>query len=225
MDGYLYTKQISKTFAKDQQQITVLKGVDFQIARGESVVITGPSGAGKSTFLHILGTLEVPSSGKLYYQAEDIFSKKESAMSAFRNQKIGFIFQFHHLIAMLSALENVMLPLLIRQVSQEIARRKAEEMLARVGLADRLTHRPSELSGGEQQRVAIARALVGDPEILLGDEPTGNLDSQTGKQVQDLLMELKSEKKLTLVVVTHDTSMLSRFERHLSIRDGLLMEP
>ncbi len=225
MAGYFYTKQISKTFAKDQQQITVLRGIDLEVASGESVVITGPSGAGKSTFLHILGTLEVPSSGKLFYQNEDVFSKKESAISAFRNQKIGFIFQFHHLIAMLSALENVMLPLLIRQVSQEIARRKAEEMLARVGLAERLKHRPAELSGGEQQRVAIARALVGEPEILLGDEPTGNLDTKTGKQIQDLLMELKRERKLTLVVVTHDTSMLSRFERHLSMQDGLLMEP
>jgi len=180
----------------------------------------GASGVGKSTLLHILGTLERPSAGKVHWEGADVFALDDRSLAAFRNRKVGFVFQFHHLLAEFNALENVMMPALIARLPQLAAREQAEAILVRVGLKERLTHRVSTLSGGEQQRVAVARALVLKPEVLLADEPTGNLDPKSGSRVQELILELNRERGLTSVIVTHNLEMARVLDRQITLLEG-----
>lgn len=203
----LSAKGIQKNFKKGKLVIPVLKGVDFELERGESVAIIGSSGAGKSTLMHILGTLDEPTSGKVFFQGKDIFSSSEEDRSRFRNRHLGFIFQFHYLLPEFSALENVMMPGLIAGRDEKVLKSTAEELLAEVGLSHRLSHQPGELSGGESQRVAVARALLMGPDILLGDELTGNLDSENSENLISILMDLNKRKSISLVVVTHDRNV------------------
>ena len=209
-----------KTFIKDGNRIDALKGIDLDIASAESLALVGVSGAGKSTLVHILGTLDHPTQGRVLYNGVDVFTWPEKRLAAFRNTRIGFVFQFHHLLPEFSGLENVMLPALINGLAKREARKKAEGLLKDVGLGDRMTHKPGELSGGEQQRVAVARALIMAPDILLADEPTGNLDTETGKIIEDLLIDLHRERNVTLVVVTHNQSLAQRMSRSVGLRDG-----
>jgi lipoprotein-releasing system ATP-binding protein len=209
-----------KTFKHNGIQVEVLTGVDLDIHRGETLAVVGASGVGKSTLLHILGTLERPSGGQVQWEGEDVFSLDDRSLAAFRNRKVGFVFQFHHLLAEFNALENVMMPALIARFPQAQAREQAEAILTRVGLKDRLTHRVSTLSGGEQQRVAVARALVLEPEVLLADEPTGNLDPKSGTRVQELILELNRERGLTSVIVTHNLEMTRSLDRKITLLDG-----
>ncbi len=213
-------ENLNKTFLKDGLKIEVLKGLNFHIATGESLAVVGVSGSGKSTLIHILGTLDHPTSGTVLFDGVDVFTWPEQRLSSFRNQKIGFVFQFHNLLPEFNALENTMMPALIRRVSKPEARRKAEAILNEVGLGDRMTHKPGELSGGEQQRVAIARALILEPEILLADEPTGNLDTETGKKIEEILITLNKTKRITLIVVTHNESLACRMSQQIGLRDG-----
>lgn len=213
-------ENLNKTFLKDGLKIEVLKGLNFHIATGESLAVVGVSGSGKSTLIHILGTLDHPTSGTVLFDGVDVFTWPEQRLSAFRNQKIGFVFQFHNLLPEFNALENTMMPALIRRVPKPEARRKAEAILNEVGLGDRMTHKPGELSGGEQQRVAIARALILEPEILLADEPTGNLDTETGKKIEEVLITLNKTKRITLIVVTHNESLACRMSQQIGLRDG-----
>jgi lipoprotein-releasing system ATP-binding protein len=209
-----------KTFRHNGIQVEVLTGVDLDIRRGETLAVVGASGVGKSTLLHILGTLERPSIGKVQWDGQDIFSLDDRSLAAFRNRKVGFVFQFHHLLAEFNALENVMMPALIARLPQPVARDLAEAILVRVGLKERLTHRVTTLSGGEQQRVAVARALVLEPEVLLADEPTGNLDPKSGGRVQELILELNHERGLTSVIVTHNLEMARVLDRQITLLDG-----
>ena len=205
---------------KNYGALPILRGLDFQISAGEAVCILGASGAGKSTFLQILGTLDRPTRGNVYFQGEDLFSKSDAELSRFRSKRLGFVFQFHHLLGEFSALENVMMPGRIAGVGVKDCRRRAHALLDYLGLTARATHHPSELSGGEKQRVAIARALFHRPPLLLADEPTGNLDSENSRKIQDLFFSLKEEMGLTLVVVTHDDQFAARFPRRVRVADG-----
>jgi lipoprotein-releasing system ATP-binding protein len=209
-----------KTFRHNGIQVEVLTGVDLDIRQGETLAVVGASGVGKSTLLHILGTLERPSAGKVQWEGKDVFSLDDRSLAAFRNRKVGFVFQFHHLLAEFNALENVMMPALIARLPQPVAREQAEAILVRVGLKERLTHRVSTLSGGEQQRVAVARALVLEPEVLLADEPTGNLDPKSGSRVQELILELNRERGLTSVIVTHNLEMARILDRQITLLEG-----
>ena len=214
---------VSKNFPPPSA-LEVLRGVELKLAAGEGVAVVGSSGSGKTTLLHILGTLERPSSGQVLYQGGDIFAQPPDRLAAFRNRSIGFIFQFHHLLPEFSALENAMLPGLIAGLPPASARRRAEDLLERVGLAQRRHHRMGELSGGEQQRVAIARALIMEPRLLLADEPTGNLDPKTGEQVFELLRQLNAQFGLTMVMVTHNHQLAARLDRVLQLAGGRLTE-
>ncbi len=205
---------------KDYGALHILRGLDFEVVRGEAVCILGASGAGKSTFLHILGTLDRPTRGTVYYQSEDLFTKNDNELSSFRSRMLGFVFQFHHLLGEFTALENVMMPGRIAGHTVAECRARAQSLLDYLGLTPRLTHYPSQLSGGEQQRVAIARSLYHKPLILLADEPTGNLDSENSLKIQDLFFQLKEEMGLTLIVVTHDTRFAGRFPRSVKMADG-----
>ncbi len=211
---------LSKQFAKDGTTLEILRGLTFEVLAGESVAILGASGAGKSTLLHILGTLDHPSSGSLLIRGEDVFSWDENRLASFRNRKIGFVFQFHHLLPEFSSLENVMMPALIHRINKSEARKRAEFVLNEVGLSDRVTHKPGELSGGEQQRVAVARALIMEPDIILADEPTGNLDTETGQRVEDVLVDLNKRLGITLIIVTHNQLLAERLNRSIGLRDG-----
>ena len=217
----LSTKCVTKAYSMDGSRLEVLKGVDINIHKGEAVCIMGVSGAGKSTLLHILGTLDMPTLGKVYYQGEDLTRKSDDQLASFRNKKMGFVFQFHHLLPELTALENVSLPARVGGKSKEESEGKAESLLDLLGLKKRKSHYPSELSGGERQRVAIARSLVQEPEILFADEPSGNLDSENGKVIQDLFFQLQKDLGLTLIVVTHDQEFADRFPRVYKLRNGV----
>lgn len=201
-----------------------MKEVNLNIARGDTLAIVGASGVGKSTLLHLIGALDRPSDGRVLYHDFDVFSLDETALAQFRNRKVGFVFQFHHLMPEFSALENTMLPALIARMSRKHAEELARDILAKVGLEDRVLHKPGELSGGEQQRVAVARALILKPEVLLADEPTGNLDEKTGDKIFDLLLGLNAEQGLTTVVVTHNRSLAERMNRTVTIMDGAIEE-
>ena len=220
MPALIEAHNLHKSYGEASERVEVLKGVDFAVEAGEAVAVLGASGAGKSTLLHLLGTLDKPSEGRVTFEGNDLFSLSDPELSRFRNRTMGFVFQFHHLLPMLSARENVMLPLLIGGEGQGPAGQAAEAMLDGVGLADRIEHRPAELSGGEQQRVAIARALIAEPRVLFADEPTGNLDSRTGEEVADLLMKLHQARKMTLVVVTHNERLAQRLPRNVRMQDG-----
>ncbi|MCX5835922.1 MAG: ABC transporter ATP-binding protein [Deltaproteobacteria bacterium] len=213
-------KDLSKTFIKDGNSSEVLKGVDCTIAQGQSLAILGVSGSGKSTHIHILGTLDHPTSGNVLFDDVNVFDWNENKLADFRNRKIGFVFQFHNLLPEFSSLENTMMPALIQDMPYREAKERAEAILNEVGLGNRLTHKPGELSGGEQQRVAVARALINEPEIILADEPTGNLDTETGKKIEDLLVRFNQNKNITLVVVTHNKSLADRMSQSIGLKDG-----
>ena len=213
---------LCKRFTNGGASIEVLKDLDFDLSAGESVAIVGASGIGKSTLLHIIGTLDRPDSGQLLFNGEDVCAYDDLKLAKFRNQAVGFVFQFHHLLPEFSALENAMMPALISGTGKQKASQAAEEILVRVGLKDRLHYRVGKLSGGEQQRVALARALVLKPAMLLADEPTGNLDKSNSEHVHSLLMELNQEFSMTLVVVTHNSELASFMSRRVTIVDGSL---
>ncbi|MEO6028146.1 MAG: ABC transporter ATP-binding protein [Candidatus Binatia bacterium] len=216
-------RNLSKEYVDGPRVVRVLTDLDLEIGAGERVAIVGESGVGKSTLLHILGTLDRPTGGEVWFDGDNLTSKSDRDLAQFRNREIGFIFQFHHLLPDFTALENVMMPALIAGTATEAARRRATALLERVGLAERLDHRPGELSGGEQQRVAVARAIVQEPRAVLADEPTGNLDPVTGEGVQSLLMELNRERAITLVVVTHSVSLAGAMDRTLRLTAGRIV--
>ncbi len=215
---------LSKTFVKDGNKIEVLRNLNLEIKRGDSLAVVGVSGAGKSTLIHILGTLDHPTSGTLAIAGNNVFEWNEKKIAAFRNKTIGFVFQFNNLLPEFTALENTMMPALIGGLARNQATDKATQLLEEVGLGHRLKHKPGELSGGEQQRVAIARALVMEPEILLADEPTGNLDTETGKKIEDILVELNAIKGITLIVVTHNKLLADRMTGRIGLRDGKIYD-
>ncbi len=212
---------LKKAYQIGDRRLEVLRGVSLQVARGEFVALRGASGAGKSTLLHLLGGLDQPDSGRIEFEGTELSGRSLSSLAEFRNRHVGIIFQAYHLLADLTALENVYLPARMARVPGGEALRRAESLLRRVGLGDRMTHRPSQMSGGEQQRVAIARCLVNSPALVLADEPTGNLDSHTGDGVMDLLLELRQEHRMTLVIATHDARVAARAEREVRLVDGL----
>lgn len=219
----IQVQQLFKSYGNEAKRVEVLKGVNLTFSKGERAAIVGASGVGKTTLLHILGTLDRPTSGKVIYEGKDIFALNEKELSLFRNREIGFVFQFHHLLPEFNALENTMIPCLIQGIPKKEAAFRAEGILASVGLKDRLSHKPGELSGGEQQRVAVARALVLEPKLLLADEPTGNLDTKTGGAVFDLLQKLNEVKGITLIVVTHNLKLADQLPRQIQLIDGKAM--
>ena len=220
----LKTEGLCKVFDHDGAKITVLQGVDFEMGARERVAVVGSSGAGKSTLLHLLGALDQPSSGEVYMEGTALSSLDEPRLARFRNERVGFMFQFHHLLKELTALENVMMPALIARVARAEARDRATGWLEEVGLSHRLSHRPSELSGGEQQRVALARALVNHPRLLLADEPTGNLDQRTSTEVHELLTRVNEEHGTALLVVTHTPELARLMPRQVTMVDGRLVD-
>ncbi len=222
--AHLVVKDLSKVFNHGGRRIEVLRGIDMDIQPGALVSIVGASGVGKSTLLHLLGTLDEPTSGTISFDGVNVTSLSPAKLASFRNQSIGLVFQFHHLLPEFTAVENVMMPGLIARLPRKECAQRAEAMLARVGLSERLQHRPGELSGGEQQRVALARALLLSPRLLLGDEPTGNLDSKTGHAMHDLFFELNRELGMTLLLVTHNNELAGRAYRKLRMIDGQLVE-
>ncbi len=211
---------VHKCFLANGNRVDVLQGVSMEIQQGEMVAIVGASGVGKSTLLHVMGTLERPEAGKVLYRGEDVFSYDDERLASFRNETVGFVFQFHHLLPEFDALENTMMPALIKGDNIKEASGQAEAMLVRVGLKDRLRHQAGELSGGEQQRVAVARSLVLKPSILLADEPTGNLDAKTGETIHDLLISLNRQDGITAVIVTHNMKLAERLSRQVALIDG-----
>ncbi len=207
----------------DGSELEVLRGVNFTLSRGEAVAVVGTSGSGKSTLLHLLGALDLPTSGEVFLDGRDVSRLPSDALARVRNESVGFVFQFHHLLREFSARENVMLPQLIAGRGNREAEARADELLGAVGLARRLDHRPWQLSGGEQQRVAVARAMANDPAVLLADEPTGNLDGRTSEELHELLFAMRSERNLSMVVVTHNPRLAGRADRILELREGVLI--
>ncbi len=222
MEDLLVCQDISKTYHDGESDTVVLSNVSFSVSAGEHVAILGSSGSGKSTLLHIIGGLDSPSSGRVLFNGKAIDSLKEKELNLVRNQQMGFIYQFHHLLGEFSALENVAMPLLIGGKTRKSANSKAKEMLELVGLAHRLEHKPAALSGGERQRVAIARALVTQPKLVMADEPTGNLDHKTGLGVYALLKDISLQLNTTFIVVTHDRELANKMDRVLTLQDGHL---
>ena len=225
MSELLACVNICKQYQEDGvEPVNVLEGVNFTISKGEQVAILGSSGSGKSTLLHLLGALDKPSDGQVLFEGKDIFTFNEEQQAKFRNQSLGFVYQFHHLLPEFSALENVAMPLLIAKENANKAKAQAKAMLEKVGLSHRLDHQPAKLSGGERQRVAIARALVTQPALVLADEPTGNLDHKTGEGIYQLLGELQEQIQTSFIVVTHDVELANRMDRVLMLSDGQLRE-
>ncbi len=216
-------QNLEKSFKTGKKTLKVLKNLNFGIMKGEMVAIMGPSGVGKSTLLHLMGTLDRPSTGTIFFNHTNLFEMNDRRLADFRNKNIGFVFQFHHLLPEFTALENVMMPLLIQGIKRKDASEKANAILVDLELGGRKSHKTGELSGGEQQRVAIARALANDPEVIFADEPTGNLDQKTGEKVHNLLKELKQAKNKTLVVVTHNSKLSGDMDRVLIMEDGKIL--
>lgn len=213
-----------KIYQRGEVPVMALQGIDLEINKGEFLAITGPSGSGKSTMMNIVGCLDTATKGTIYLDSKDISLMDESKLAEIRGQKIGFIFQQFNLIQTLTALENVMLPMEFQNLSHDIIKKKGEHVLSLVGLKERMDHKPSELSGGEQQRVAIARSLVNDPEIILADEPTGNLDSKTGKYIIEFLCKLHKNENKTVVIITHDLSLAKFAKKIVQIKDGKIIK-
>ena len=207
---------------KSYGSLKVLKGVNLRVEKGEVVVIVGASGAGKSTLLHILGTLDSPESGNVFIQDKDVFTQSQTALAQFRNKHIGFVFQFHNLLPEFSAVENVMIPGLIAGQDERQVRKRAEELMMKLGIADRKDHKPSEMSGGEQQRTAVARALVNSPDIVFADEPSGNLDSTNAAELHKLFFKLREDMGYTFVIVTHNLEFANMADRKIEIKDGVI---
>ena len=225
MNNYLLECQnINKFYQEGENQTQVLKGVSFAMKPQELVAIVGSSGSGKSTLLHTLGGLDQPSSGEVFIKGRSLQKASESELAKLRNQNLGFVYQFHHLMADFTALENVMMPMLIGRQNKTEAKDRAEKILGSVGLSHRITHRPSALSGGERQRVAIARALVNNPALVLADEPTGNLDHKTTESIFELIQTLNAEQNIAFLLVTHDMSLAQKLSRCLTMQDGILKE-
>ena len=222
MSSLLSVRNLFKSFSEGGEEIHVLRGINLELQAGERLAVVGESGVGKSTLLHILGTLDRPTKGKILYQGQEIPVGDETALSHFRNQVIGFVFQFHYLLPDFSALENVMFPALIQGVELERAKGDAERLLELVGLKDRMTHRPGKLSGGEQQRVAVARSVILQPKLILADEPTGSLDFRIGEEVQELLFRLNGENGAALVVATHNREFAAKIGKQVVLRAGEL---
>lgn len=220
----LEVEDLHKFYEMDGRPLKVLDGVSLSLHAGEMVALVGKSGSGKSTFLHLAGTLDSPTSGVVRFQGDDLFARSEAQLARFRNEQVGFVFQSHHLLPEFTALENVLMPALIRRAAAGPAEKRARELLAAVGLADRMRHRPTQLSGGEQQRVAIARALVMKPRLLLADEPTGNLDDATGEEIFRVFVELNREYGISAVVVTHSERLAARLPRRLRLAAGRLVD-
>ena len=214
----------AKNIEKSYGTLNVLRGVDLEIQQGEIVSIVGKSGAGKSTLLHILGTLDKADRGSVFINGKNISAMNNTGLSAFRNNHIGFVFQFHHLLPEFNALENVTMPALINHQKEATARKRAAELLDYLGLSDRITHKPTELSGGEQQRVAVARALMMNPSVVFADEPSGNLDSASSKDLHNLLFKLRDDFKQTFVIVTHNEELAEMSDRRIVMADGLLVK-
>jgi putative ABC transport system ATP-binding protein len=217
-------KDVWKTYQVGEMHLNVLKGINLDINQGEFVAILGPSGSGKSTLMNQVGVLDTPTKGTIYLDGQDISKLTESGLAQVRGKKIGFVFQQFNLIPTLTALENVTLPMIFQDVAEDQRIIRGTNLLTQVGLGDRLHHRPTELSGGQQQRVAIARALVNDPDIILADEPTGNLDSVAGKQVMDMLEDLHTKEGKTIILITHDTHLVKFSTRVVKIHDGLIVK-
>lgn len=219
-NAMLIARDLHKRYEMGPRSLEVLRGLNVSIAKGEFLALRGASGSGKSTLLHLLGGLDAPNAGEIWFAGSNLAKLSSRELSQLRNLKIGFIFQAYHLLPELDALENVCLPARMARTAVSVAEARGRELLARVGLKDRIEHRPNELSGGEQQRVAIARALINSPELILADEPTGNLDSRTGQEIIDLLCELRAENQTTLVIATHDAKVAERAPKTVQLVDG-----
>jgi ABC-type lipoprotein export system ATPase subunit len=220
MNNFLSARGLKKNYTLGKRSLEVLRGVDLDVARGEFLALRGASGAGKSTLLHLIGGLDLPNAGEIFFDGQNLVAFSERRLTEFRNRRVGFIFQAYHLLPELTALENVCLPARMARISSAQTERRGRDLLSRVGLKDRVEHKPSELSGGEQQRVTIARALINAPELVLADEPTGNLDSKTGGEIIELLKNLRAEKNTTLVIATHDAKVAANAERVIELADG-----
>ncbi len=220
----IHIRGLEKTYLLEGKRIEVLRGADADFAEGDLVSLTGPSGVGKSTFLHLLGTLDVPTAGELRIDGEEVFRREPASLADFRNRQIGFVFQSHYLLPEFTALQNVAMPALVARYARAEAESLAAESLDAVGLGHRLAHKPGELSGGEQQRVALARALVLKPRLLLADEPTGNLDPATGEAIHELLFEVNRKRGVTALVATHNLALANRMPRRLKLAEGRLVE-
>jgi ABC-type lipoprotein export system ATPase subunit len=216
----LSARNVSKSYTMGKRALEVLRNVSLDVARGEFIALRGASGAGKSTLLHLFGGLDVPNGGEIWFGGKNLASASEAQLARLRNARVGFIFQAYHLLPELDALENVCVPARLARVSASQAEKRGRDLLTRVGLGARLDHKPYELSGGEQQRVAIARALMNEPELILADEPTGNLDSHTGQEIVDLLVALRAEKNTTLIIATHDATVAARAPKVIQLTDG-----
>lgn len=223
MEELVLVKELKKSFKSGDDSLEVLKGLNFSIAKGEMLGVVGASGAGKSTLLHVIGALDKPTEGSVVFNNQEIFKMNKTQLAGFRNKRIGFVFQFNNLLPEFTAIENVMLPAIINKKRKDEAAIEAKRILTEVGLKDRINHRPGKLSGGEQQRVAIARALMNEPDLILADEPTGNLDSKTSEDIYELFFRMNREKGQTFVIVTHNDTLVKKMMRVIKLADGVIV--